>query len=334
MVPHLPYFVMNTLQTLMGIAVVVLLLRAKEWKSYWPLVFMAIWQAPSYFVLLYVRAQGRAHISPVRAYHLYFNSFWPACAVSAVCSIFFPYVLFRNAMRPLKGLQSLGNIVFAWVALVSCVTASSVALSSAVNGEDSSIHAVIQLQRLSAILIVSLVAFVAVAIRPMGLSVRSRVFGASIGTLVVAAVNMLRTNSMLHPQVLYSPIAMIQLTSSCLALAIWIYYFAKTEPERKFILLPTTSPFHAWNQISEVLGQEPGFVAIGGVAPEVFSDAEVAWFRNASAAMKELESPSDAPIAEPPRISPVVDPPRINPAQEDPRNFPRRRSTDFGGAQG
>ncbi len=290
MVPHLPYFVMNTLQTLLGVAVLVMLVRTRELKTYWPLLALAIWQAPSYFVLLYVRHLGRTHIGPQHAYKLYFFSFWPAFGISAVCSIVFTYVLFRSAMRPLKGLQSLGNIIFAWVAVISTVTALSVALAPTAGGADRLILAVSQLERLSAILTVSLVAFVATAIRPMGLSMRSRVFGASIGTLIVALTNMLQAARLTNVKELYSPYAMVQLTSSCIAQAIWIYYFARPEPLRKFILLPTTSPFHHWNRISELLGHEPGYVAIGGVAPEAFAGAEVEVFRRASAKMKELET--------------------------------------------
>lgn len=289
MVPHFQYFLMNTVQTMLGVAALTMLIRARELKTYWPLLTMAMWQAPAYFVLLYVRYEGRAHITPIRAYHLYFNTFWPAAAISTICSLIFPYILFRSAMRPLKGLQSLGNIIFAWVLVISTVTALSVATAPS-TGADPLILAVSQLERLSGILIVSLVAFVAMAIRPMGLSVRSRIFGASIGTLIVAITNMLQATRLTNVKELYSPYAMVQLASSCIAQAIWIYYFSKPEPQRKFILLPTTSPFHHWNRISELLGHEPGYVAIGGVAPEAFAGAEVEVFRRASAKMKELET--------------------------------------------
>lgn len=290
MVPHLQYFVLNAVQTVFGVAVLVLLIRARELKTYWPLLAMSTWQAPAFFVLLYVRYEGRAHMTPIRAYHLYFDTFWPAAGISAICSLIFPYVLYRSAMRPLKGLQKLGNIVFAWVAVISSVTGLSVALAPTATGLDPLILAVSQLERLSAILILSLVAFVAMAIRPMGLSVRSRVFGASIGTLIVAATNMMQAIYMLKPRGFYNTHALIQLTSSCVALAIWIYYFAKPEPQRRFILLPTTSPFHHWNRVSEMLGHEPGVVAIGGVDPDAFARSEVEVFRRASAKMNEIEA--------------------------------------------
>lgn len=288
MVPHLPYFIVNTVQTVMSVAVLILLIRAKELKSYWPLLAMAVWQAPSYFVLLYVRHLGHSHISPQSAYKWYFFSFWPAFSVSAVCSLLFAYVLFRSAMRPLPGLQSLGNIVFTWIAFISLLTTLSVAFAPAPVGSDPLILALSQLERASALVTVSLFAFVVMAIRPMGLSVQSRIFGSSLGTLVVAATSAAQSSYMTEHRALFNPYAMVQLTSSCIAQAIWIYYFAKPEPERKFVLLPTTSPFHHWNEISKRLDQEPGVVAIGGVNPSIFTGAEVEIFRRASAKMNDV----------------------------------------------
>jgi hypothetical protein len=52
------------------------------------------------------------------------------------------------------------------------------------------------------------------------------------------------------------------------------------------IVLPTTSPFLRWNQISMALGDEPGFVAVGGVHPDIFAPAELEIMRRASLKMK------------------------------------------------
>ena len=53
-------------------------------------------------------------------------------------------------------------------------------------------------------------------------------------------------------------------------------------------MLPTTSPFLRWNQISEILGDEPGFVAIAGIPPEVFAPAELEIMARASEKMQAL----------------------------------------------
>jgi hypothetical protein len=81
----------------------------------------------------------------------------------------------------------------------------------------------------------------------------------------------------------------------CLTLCIWSAYFAFPEPKRRLIVLPTTSPFLRWNQISMALGDNPGYVAVGGIPPELFAPAELEVMRRASAKMTpELSSSSSA----------------------------------------
>ena len=81
---------------------------------------------------------------------------------------------------------------------------------------------------------------------------------------------------------------MVNGAAVCLALGIWTAYFALPEPKRRMIVLPTTSPFLRWNQISQVLGDEPGFVALGEVIPEMFAPAEMEIMLRASSKMRPL----------------------------------------------
>jgi hypothetical protein len=46
------------------------------------------------------------------------------------------------------------------------------------------------------------------------------------------------------------------------------------EAKRKMVLLPTTSPYFHWNQISEALGDDPGVVAVSGFTPDALAPAE------------------------------------------------------------
>ncbi len=285
------YLLLNTIQVILGGVVLYYLIRARELRAYWPMLIMATWQTLPFSVLIYLRTYGPGHISAARAYIIYFFTFWPAFGVSALCSIALTYTIFRSAMSPLKGLQSLGEIMYRWAAAISIAIAVAIASTPTHGGENPLIRAVGQLQLASAILILSLVMFVGFAIRPMGLSMRSRVFGASVGTMILAATNMLQAGVLSQPRIIYSDYAVVELCSSCISLLIWIYYFATPEPKRKFILLPTTSPFHRWNQISELLGHDPGYVAIGGVPPEAFAAAEIEVFHRASAKMNALAEP-------------------------------------------
>jgi hypothetical protein len=70
----------------------------------------------------------------------------------------------------------------------------------------------------------------------------------------------------------------------------WGTYFALPVPERKMILLPTTSPFFLWNRVSEALGDHPGFVVVAGFKPEMLAPAELTVFTAASKRVREREA--------------------------------------------
>jgi hypothetical protein len=144
---------------------------------------------------------------------------------------------------------------------------------------------VTQLQQTSSILTLCLLLFVCFAIRPMGLSYRSRIFGVSFGLGLMAAVSLVESAWLSHNSNLYSTLSIITGAVMCLTLATWSAYFAFPEPKRRMIVLPTTSPFLRWNQISQALGDDPGYVAVGGIPPELFAPAELEVMRRASAKM-------------------------------------------------
>src|SRR5262249_18623754 len=124
---------------------------------------------------------------------------------------------------------------------------------------------------------------------------RSRIFGVSFGLGFLATTDLVRSAWLSHSSDLNSGINVINGMAICLTLCIWSAYFAFPEPKRRFIVLPTTSPFLRWNQISMALGDEPGYVAIGGIPPELFAPAELEVMRRASAKMTpELETAPSA----------------------------------------
>jgi hypothetical protein len=87
---------------------------------------------------------------------------------------------------------------------------------------------------------------------------------------------------------MYSSYSVVNGLAVGLTLLIWSGYFAFPEPKRRIIVLPTTSPFLRWNQISIALGDDPGFVAISGIPPELFAPAELEVMRRASVKMNAL----------------------------------------------
>jgi hypothetical protein len=240
--------------------------------------------------ILYFAARG---IEKHLAYQIYFYVYWASYALEAILSLLVIYSIFKLAMAPLKGLQTLGMLVFRWVAAISVAVAIGVAISPHISGIKFMVAMVTQLQQTSSILTLCLLLFVCFAIRPMGLSHKSRIFGVSMGLGVLATVSLVNAAWLSHSPNMYSTISLVNGFAVGLTLLMWSAYFAFPEPKRRIIVLPTTSPFLRWNQISMALGDDPGFVAVGGIPPELFAPAELEVMRRASAKMTPaLESQS------------------------------------------
>ncbi len=124
------------------------------------------------------------------AYQIYFYVYWTSYALEAIFSLLVIYSIFKLAMAPLKGLQTLGMLVFRWVAAISVAVAIGVAVSPHISGIKFMVAMITQLQQTSSILTLCLLLFVCFAIRPMGLSFSSRIFGVSLGLGVLATVNL------------------------------------------------------------------------------------------------------------------------------------------------
>lgn len=227
------------------------------------------------------------------AYPIYFYVYWISYALEAILSLLVIYSIFKLAMAPLKGLQTLGMLVFRWVAAISVAVAIGVAVTPHISGITFLVAMVTQLQQTSSILTLCLLLFVCFAIRPMGLSHKSRIFGVSLGLGVMATVSLVNAAWLAHSPNMYSSISLVNGLAVGLTLLMWSAYFAFPEPKRRIITLPTTSPFLRWNQISLALGDDPGHVAIGGIPPELFAPAELEIMRRASAKMTPaLENPT------------------------------------------
>jgi hypothetical protein len=227
------------------------------------------------------------------AYPMYFYTYWVSYALEAILSLMVIYSIFKLAMAPLKGLQTLGMLVFRWVAAISVAVAIGVAVSPHISGIKFMVAMITQLQQTSSILTLCLLLFVCFAIRPMGLSYKSRIFGVSLGLGVMATVSLVNAAWLIHSPTMYSTISLVNGLATGMTLLMWSAYFAFPEPKRRIIVLPTTSPFLRWNQISMALGDDPGFVAVGGIPPELFAPAELEVMRRASVKMTPaLEVPA------------------------------------------
>jgi hypothetical protein len=87
---------------------------------------------------------------------------------------------------------------------------------------------------------------------------------------------------LVHSPNLYSFSSTLDGIAVALTFSTWAIYFALPEPARHMIMVPTTSPFFHWNEISKALGDAPGFVAVGPVTLDNFAPAELEIMRRAS----------------------------------------------------
>ncbi len=288
MLPGLFANAISGLEIVLTAAAVFLVLRARMFRVYWPMLPVMLWRLLPYSALALLRA---SHVlSASMAYHVYFLTFWISYTLGALTAIVLTYTIFEEAMRPLKGLKRLGTIIYRWAAFVSVALALSALLYKDPAIQDMTAFVAVQVQRSSSVIVLSLIAFVGFSLRPLGLSAKSRVFGLSLGLAFITLVSLVGSSSFFHQTDLFSAGSAEWTAAQCLALAVWVYYLSVPEPKRRFILLPTTSPFHAWNQISEILGHDPGYVAIAGVPPEAFAPAELDIFGKASANMARVDA--------------------------------------------
>jgi hypothetical protein len=235
------------------------------------LAFAALDQIVSIPLMFFRKYTG---LSRAQDYTALFFSHWVFTAIQTVLMIAIIYSIFNLAMRPLPGLHRLGRIVFRWVSVVSVLFAAVSALGPrfADSGEALNMAFAIAIQRVQeglSVLILCLLLFVCFATKPLGLTFRSRIFGVALGLGVSATVQLIQAAWLATTQArsVYSPMFVMSTLGTCAAFLVWGAYFAMPEPERKMILLPTTSPFFFWNRLSEALGDSPGHVAISGIKP-------------------------------------------------------------------
>jgi hypothetical protein len=208
------------------------------------------------------------------SYNLYFYTHWLMTGVETFLTIAIVYSVFRSAISPLPGLHRIGKVVFRWVTGVSVLMALAIAFGPHNFSSSNELivafaSAIGRVEEGVSVLILCLLLFVCFAIKPLGLSYRSRVFGVALGLGVFATVSLVHTAwlSTAQAQSIYAPVYAYTTLGACVAFIVWGVYFALPEPERKIILLPTTSPYHFWNRLSEALGDNPGHVALSGIKP-------------------------------------------------------------------
>ena len=301
---HIVQF-LSFLEPLFCVLVLTTLIRSGSARTYAFLSTLLVVRASSDVICLGLLEFSSHGIERHLAYSVYFFTYWVSYAAESILYLLIILSIFRLAMAPLKGLATLGMLVFKWAAAISIAVAIGMAFAPHQSGLTFMVSTVTQLQQTSSILILCLLLFVCFAIRPMGLSFRSRIFGVSVGLAVMSVSSLIASAWIRETRRMDSWVNVLLGVTGCGALLLWSAYFAFPEEKRRMILLPTTSPFLKWNQISEVLGDAPGFVAIAGIPPEVFAPAELEVIRRASLKMVDT-SDGSLPVPSPVEMKALI----------------------------
>jgi hypothetical protein len=256
------------------------------------LVVGCIEDGSSILLLFFRKSLG---ISAIRAYEVYFYSHWVIFFAESFLMFLVIYSVFRKAMEPLVGLHRAGKIVFRWVGGVSLALSLALALGPHTAGTNFWATVSGQIQQGINVLILCLLLFVCFSTKYLGLTYRSHIFGVTLGLGIFAVTGLIESAwaATVVGQTVYSPVFVFATLGSCVTVLTWGTYFALPQPERKMILLPTTSPFFLWNRISEALGDAPGFVAIAGFKPDMMAPAELTAFTAGSKRAREREIEAD-----------------------------------------
>lgn len=217
------------------------------------------------------------HLPYQFAWEAFWTSYWLSFVIQAIFEALTIYAIYRSAMKPLPGLQKIGQIIFRWIAGISFGLSVFFAIGPKTGAPEYWSIFASQTHQGVSVLSLCLLFFVCLAIRPLGLTFRSQLFGVSLGLGISAAASLIEAAwfPTASARSIYSPVYLIGGFADLVALIVWMVYFILPEPERKLVLLPTTSPFFMWNSISEALGDEPGFVAVAGFTPDMLSSAEI-----------------------------------------------------------
>jgi len=267
------------------IATIAIMWRKHLLREFIPLTaLLAVIFGESFVSLATLYFRKETGLSKIMAYDVYLLSHWISFFLEYTLLVLVIYSVFRKAMKPLEGLHRAGKIIFRWVCGVSLALSFAMAVGPHIKGINQLTTITAQVQQGTSILILCLLLFVCFSTRYLGLTYRSHIFGVTLGLGVYATTSLVEAAwySAGSALKLYSPVYLFSSLGACAAIIVWGTYFAMPEPERKMILLPTTSPFFLWNRISEALGDEPGFVAIAGFKPEMLAPAELTVFTAAS----------------------------------------------------
>src|SRR5580658_11239886 len=111
--------ILTYLEPLLCAMVALFLLRSKDSRKFGFLTALLSVRFLSSAICLPLYHFAGHGIEKHFAYHTYFYVYWSSYAAEAILSLVLVYSIFKLAMAPLKGLQTLGMLIFRWVGAIS-----------------------------------------------------------------------------------------------------------------------------------------------------------------------------------------------------------------------
>ncbi len=216
-----------------------------QWRDYWAMGSLLAVRAVSDSILLLLYSIYRQNHHT--AYLAYFYIYWTAYAIESVLAPLIMYSIYRLTMKPLKGLQQFGSIVFCVVAGILVVATVGRAFAPQRTVASYLIAAISHLQWNQSILTLCMLLVVLCAMRPAGISGGSKIFGVGLGMGVLAIADLVQAWWLAVHLSVYRTYNLINGVVFCVILVLWTAYFALPEPERREI--DAGSPLLRWNRM-------------------------------------------------------------------------------------
>jgi len=257
-----------------------LMWRKRLLRDMWGLAaFLAVFALEAVISIGLMYFRQKLGLPKMTAYHAFWLSRWISTLIEYALLLIVIYGAFRLAMKPLRGLHHAGKMIFRWVAVVSLLLSVGMAFGPRPADPLANIVGAIagRLQQGTSVLLLCMLLFVCFATRYLGLTFRSRIFGVLLGLGIYSASSLIESAWLATTGAgnIYAPVYLVDAFGFFACLAVWSGYFLAPEPERKLVLLPTTSPYFFWNQVSEALGDEPGHVVVSGFTPDMLAPGEI-----------------------------------------------------------
>jgi hypothetical protein len=212
--------------------------------------------------------------APIVMYRIYFGVYWSSFLVCSLLLFYSVRQAFDHVMEPLQGLKKVGHIFFQWIAIASTIVVIATALHPYGFSMRAIPLAMIELMRCTSLLELFLLAFLALSVHKLGLSMRSHVFGVGLGLGILATTNFVTAALIRFGVSMMSSVNLFEEIGSLLAFALWAAFFFATEPARRGMMVAANSQLLRWNEIALALGHVGGQVVLTP-APKPFFLEEV-----------------------------------------------------------